>query len=769
MASAASEAAVVSPRGSAEAPERAAADPASAAWLCAIPCAAVVVAAILLLGPPLGHLLPTAEGRYTFLDAHALNLHPEPTEDARYLIALSAPLLAALAIALAARWQPRVPDRIGAAAAQATQLLLAAAFVAALVAQRGFRFGAIYNAPEAPFRSTYFTTPTLIAAALLAIAAAAAARASGERPRLVRALLRDSRGRRWILGAVALAVTVVWILPALNTDVSIANEPEDLIYHLAFPFDETFAVLNGRTPLANFTAQYSSLWPFAIALPMALFGKTLLAFTIAVATIGTLALFAVYGVLRRVVRSPLAALMLFLPFLASSLFFIDGTLVYRSSVGNYFGTFPLRYAGPWFLAWLTARQLDRREAPTIRALWLLFTAGGLALLNNADFGLAAVGASIAALLWTMEQPERRRLQRLAGAAAGGLITAFASVALVTLVRAGTLPQLGRLVDYARIYAVAGFALEPIPGVLGVHLLIYLTYVAAIVVATVRAARRASNRVLTGMLAWAGIFGLGAGMYYVGRSHPTALKQHFGAWSFTLALLVVPALGALASHHARRTALASLTTLFSFGLMACSLAQTPAPWSQLRRLNAPLMQFNDEWRAADMFVPPSDPATRFFVASLADGPSRFVVKRGAPVAILLTAGHRAADAYGVVNVSPYTGVDSLQTVQRVESVLDALRDAGGNTVILPALLDASIFGVLERRGFEVLTDSGLRPYIDGQTTPASVPWPIVGSVIKWVDARHLHPRALTAPATAALASRRTPPTPRARPRTLSPDR
>ena len=734
MASAASEAAVVSLRGSAEAQERAAAaDPASAAWLCAIPCAAVVVAAILLLGPSLGRLLPTGGGSYTFLAAHALNLHPEPTEDARYLIALSAPLLAAL------------------------------------VAQRGFRFGAIYNAPEQPFRSTYFTNPTVMAAALLAIAAATAANASTRRPDLAAALLRDSRRRRWIVVAVVLLATIVWVLPALNTDVSIANEPEDLIYHLAFPFDETFAVLNGRTPLANFTAQYSSLWPFAIALPMALFGKTLLAFTVIVATIGALALLAVYGVLRRAVRSPLAALALFLPFLASSLFFIDGTLVYRSSVGNYFGTFPLRYAGPWFVAWLTARQLDRREPPSTRALWLLFTAGGLALLNNADFGLAAVGASVAALLWTTERITRHQLLRLAGTIAGGLITAFALVALVTLARAGTLPRLGRLVDYARIYTVAGFALEPIPGVLGVHLLIYLTYVAAIAVATVRAARRAPNRVLTGMLAWAGIFGLGAGMYYVGRSHPTALKQHFGAWSFTLALLVVPALGALASRQARRSALAALTTLFAFGLMACSLAQTPAPWSQLRRLNAPLMQFGDGWRSADMFVPPHDPATRFFVASLADGSSRFVVKRGAPVAILLTAGHRAADAYGVVNVSPYTGVDSLQTVQRVEAVLDALRDAGGNTVILPALLDASIFDVLARHGFDVLTDAGLRRYVAGGTTPASVPWPIVGSVIKWVDMRHLHPRALTDPATAAPASPRTPATPRARPRTLSPDR
>jgi hypothetical protein len=145
--------------------------------------------------------------------------------------------------------------------------------------------------------------------------------------------------------------------------------------------------------------------------------------------------------------------------------------------------------------------------------------------------------------------------------------------------------------------------------------------------------------------------------------------------------------------------------------------------------------------ANPLVPTADPATRRFVASLADGPSRFVVKRGAPVAILLTTGHRIADAYGIVNVSPYTGIESLQTVERVETTLDALRDAGGNTVILPNPLDPSIFPVLQRRGFELLTRRGLRPYVAGETRPLDMLWPGGGAVVKWVDMRHLHPRAL----------------------------
>jgi hypothetical protein len=93
------------------------------------------------------------------------------------------------------------------------------------------------------------------------------------------------------------------------------------------------------------------------------------------------------------------------------------------------------------------------------------------------------------------------------------------------------------------------------------------------------------------------------------------------------------------------------------------------------------------------------------------------------------------------VSPYTGIESLQTVQRVEATLDALREAGGNTVILPNPLDPSIFPVLERHGFELLTPHGLRPYVAGKTRPAERFWPGGGAVIKWVDTRHLHPAAL----------------------------
>src|SRR5690242_15076742 len=78
----------------------AALSPAVAAWLAAVPAALLTLAAIVLLGPPLGALLfphPTAQ----FWPSIHYSVRPEPTEQARYLIALTAPLtLAGLTLLL---------------------------------------------------------------------------------------------------------------------------------------------------------------------------------------------------------------------------------------------------------------------------------------------------------------------------------------------------------------------------------------------------------------------------------------------------------------------------------------------------------------------------------------------------------------------------------------------------------------------------------------------------------------------------------------------
>jgi hypothetical protein len=744
MASVAPKAAGVSLRGNAGGDKHTPQDGATTAWFWALPCAVLAAVAIVVLGPLLGGLLLPAHSPYTFVSPPVEGLHPERTEQGRYLVAICVPALAALGLASAPTRLARLPKRAVGPMVVTAQLVLVGVVVASIVAQYRFTFGVVYTRGfHAPFSRHYFSPTTLIVGAAIAASVAGALRSDAIRQR-VTVLLDESRTRRLAITGLAVISTAIWMLHGVHSDQEIGNAFESVRYHLAFTLDETFAVINGRTPLANFNAQYGSLWPFAIALPMLAFGKTLLAFSITACTISGLALLAVFGVLRRAVRSATAALLLYLPFLATSLFMNDGTLRDRSSPATYYGSFPLRYALPYFVAWLTARRLER--APSVRGDWLLFTVAGLAMLNNTDFGVAAFGAVIAAILWT-DRPSQRTLARVGGCALAGIATALALVSLLTLSLAGSLPQLGRLVSYARLYAVGGYALMPMPGVLGIHLLIYLTYVAAILVATVRTLRNAENRVLTGMLAWSGVFGLGAGTYWVGRSHPAGLVYEFSAWGLAIALLSTVALRELQARARRRTAIGALVVLFGFGVMACSLAQTPTPWEQLARLRAPFTATEFQPHPNPL-APPSDPTAHRFISSLADGRSRFVVVRGAPVAILLTNGHRVADAYGLVNVSPYTGVESLQTRERVEETVAALRRAGGNTIILPNPLTVGIIRALSQMGFGVAARHGVRPFKLGELRAVRLLWPGVESISKAVDMRHLHPRALERQAEAA---------------------
>ena len=95
-------------------------------WLAALPCALLVLLAIVVLGPPLGDLVFQAppDGRFWSMYMRAGVVRPEPTEHARFLIALTGPLLLSGATLVLAGppWCPRrrcrsPPPRDGRAAA----------------------------------------------------------------------------------------------------------------------------------------------------------------------------------------------------------------------------------------------------------------------------------------------------------------------------------------------------------------------------------------------------------------------------------------------------------------------------------------------------------------------------------------------------------------------------------------------------------------------------------------------------------------------------
>jgi hypothetical protein len=404
------------------------------------------------------------------------------------------------------------------------------------------------------------------------------------------------------------------------------------------------------------------------------------------ATLTTIALLAVYSVLQRVARAPMLALALYLPVLAAGFFLghqINGD---RYHPGTYFGMFPLRYAGPYLLMAFTAWQLERTTT-SHRSLRLLFAGAGLVTLNNVDFGGAAFVATIVALLVVRQPRDRRSLLALAVDVTVGLVLALASVTAVTLVRDGTLPNLELIVRFGRVFVNGGFANFPLPR-LGLHLVLSATFVAAAAVAAVRTVRTGRGDLLTGMLAWCAIFGFGASLYfYAYRSHPDVLINLFSIWSLTLALLFLAALRELPPTR-RWPTVPALAATFAFAVAACSLAQVPSPWDQVRRIQG----------STSVGQPGSVPPQAFRHAAL----TQIVAERTRPgeaVVIISALGHRVARQAGVVNVSPYTGIEQMPAWEQMRETVGILAREGGTKVFVAQPPPPGLEQELNRLGFQ----------------------------------------------------------------------
>ncbi len=651
-------------------------DPGDAVWLAAVPAALVAVLIVVVLGPPLGGLLFPPSSLSFWASVQGIVI-PEPTEQARFLLVLSGPLLLTGLTILLVRRPPRMDADVAGNVAAAIQVGALLFVAGCFVAQRAYTFSFIYSSSGTAEHTVYFTIPTLLLAIAIGVGSVRAAHAPRIRETFA-AWTAETPARAAGATLIALAFVTITLLPALNTDSSIVNANEAVSYHLQFTYDETFAVLDGRSPIGDYAAQYGSLVPYLMAAGMSLLGDTLIVFTALMATLTGIALLAAFGMLRRLTRSSVAALLLFLPLAATCAFMMRGPSDDRYSLVNYFGTFPLRCAGPLLVAWLTARHLDGAWP---RRAWPLFVLGGLAAMNNTDFGIAAVGATLAALLWTGGRPTRASLMRLAGQAAIGLAAAVALVTVLLLARTGEAPHFALLFRFARMFAVGGFSMLPMQPVIGFSTVIYLTYIAAIGLATVRALRSEPDRLLTGLLAWSGIFGFGAAAYYMGRSHPEVLTNMFPAWALCVTLLAVAAVRQLADGTPLRP-LPAVAAMTGFGLLVCSLAQTPSPWSQLERVRA------------------GSQAEAFERSKL----QRYIAARtepGEPIVLLTQLGHLRAKRAGAEDVTPYTGAESIQTEQQLDETVAMLRAEGGSKVFVPTeAVQPELPLALERHGFRL---------------------------------------------------------------------
>ncbi|HEX7292044.1 MAG TPA: hypothetical protein VF250_13035 [Conexibacter sp.] len=641
------------------------------AWLAAPPCALALAAIVVVLGPPLGELLFPAPSLQFWSTGI---VRPEPTEHARFLIALIGPVALSGVVVAAARRPASIPGSRAAVQAAETMLLAFVAF--AIVAQHGLAYrgaiGAMYED-----HSAYFSATTLLAAVAIAALMAAALRSPAAFARL-RAAARERPRRRRACLAIAVLFVAAWMLTAFNTEGSLGRAVVAVRDHTPYWLDETYAVLDGMHPLVDYHAQYAHLLPYVTAAAMAATDDSYGVFAALMVLGTTAAMLAVYATLRRLARSSAVALALFAPFVATSFFMQQGTLDNRYGPSNLFSLFPIRYGGPFVLAWLLARHLDGRRPRSRR---LLFVAGGLVLLNNPEFGIPAFGATLAALGWSLERVSLRTVGRLAGDAALGLLAAIAAVTAMTLVVAGAPPDPSLLFEFSRIFGLAGFAMLPMPTI-GLHLAIFVTLCAALVLATVRAVA-GERDALTGMLCWIAVFGLGAGSYYAGRSHPEVLIDLFSAWALAIALLLIAAVRAIVRRPGRRPTPAELALFAGFGLTVCSIAQTPTPWSQVARLTDPTTAPTPTVRplAAERFI---DAHTR----------------PGERVVIMVQLGHRIAHDLGLDDVFPYANIGSMPAVEQWRIVLAAIEEQDVKTVFVPTLFIPPVLEELRAAGFEI---------------------------------------------------------------------
>jgi hypothetical protein len=642
------------------------------AWLLLMPALALSLAAIILLGPPVGRLAFTGTHYTYWPSAAAVELFPKPTELARFVLVVACALGFALAIPLAAGRQLRLGR---------TQVRISLGIVQTVTAV-ALAFFFVKQRDVFPYKiddPSYFTPLAVLLACIFGVATTAAL----TRPRAVRRLRAATRTTRWSIAcwAAAILATVAWLLPSIFTDANILFAQPSVGEHLQFGFDEAMSVLDGRSPLVNM-ATYGALVPYVVAPLLAIFHGSLAAYSTSMVALTALALLAIFAILRRLAGSAPAALALYVPFLSTSLFIVRGESVERFTFSSYAGMFPIRYAGPYVLAYLVCRHLDGDRT---RSAVPLFAAAGLVMLNNTDFGIPALGATLLALTCARPPRSRRALAALAGRAAAGLAIAYALVALLTLLRAGSLPHLDRLFAYARLFGVAGYGNLPTP-LLGFHLVILATFVAAAAMATARAAAGEHDVTLTGMLAWCSVFGLGTGAYFVYRSHPDTLIASFSIWSLTLAVLLIVVARAAVERGSLAPTLPLLALLVGFGLAVCSIAQFPTPWLQIERIA----------ETSDV-----QPLKRPEEADLV----RSFTRRGETVAILTPIGHRLAYDTHVTNVMAYTGMRQMPTVEQLRETIDALRAGGGRMIFLGSPYPPEILTALQADFTSVAIDPG----------------------------------------------------------------
>jgi hypothetical protein len=230
--------------------------------------------------------------------------------------------------------------------------------------------------------------------------------------------------------------------------------------------------------------------------------------------------------------------------------------------------------------------------------------------------------------------------------------------------------------YQRAYAINGFQMLPMPAS-GLHWIIYVTMIGAIGRGLFD---RRITRVHRGLMLFSGVFGLGALMYFVGRSHHNVLITVFSAWAFSFCILI----WRLNPRDAERATLKrflpiSLELLVVLGLLSSIV--------QVRRLANPLEQFSRlRSQGGCAWVQPQA-IIHFIQAQSCPGEH---------VIVSCHYGHVLALDAGVINVFPFSEPCAVVLKSQLDRVLAAI-DQDHITKLFGSF-DPEIEDALGARGF-----------------------------------------------------------------------
>lgn len=572
------------------------------------------------------------------------SLQPEPLEQQRYLLTL----LAAVAVVPCAVLIARRAN-----VARFTRFAPSAGLVAVVA------IGTVSLVRGHGLLDRYFAMGPVLAVVVVAVLAFAATTLFAGRVRwLVLSADRFSKRRsiEILVLAVALAVAFGVTSVGLYSDGNVALAPGQTYGHMQFSYEEATAVFYGRTPLVDYTPQYTVLLSWLLAPLYLIRTPDIATFTATMAGLGILALLCLYLTYRLVTGTAARALLLYVPTVAIGFVVVARTGGWQvHTISGYFALMPMRDLGPLALGlqcvWFAGDRLSVRRAV------LLGAAAGATVLINVDFGLPAAAAAVLAalLLDHGEGPRIRRVAVLAGGLAAGAVAFWAAFALLTLACSGSLPDIGQLFYFQRQFAAAGFFMLPMDHLLGFHTTIFATSAAAAiaglgVVTFGRVRPGVHGRRSAALLVYSGIFGFGAFLYYVGRTHPDVLSATFLSWGVATMALCWEAGCRLAAGGVTARAIRPAATVLLIPATVLGVVG-------IRHLDYTLHQPARLLRPADQFKYYTDPGEL--------RAARSCIPAGSNTLILAPMSDRLAHAAGLRNWYPYDESASMATIEQVE--------------------------------------------------------------------------------------------------------